>query len=92
MNKQTVSPPNFNQDDLTQLFNYPAIGELFSDGNSHRLDEFRQKLNHTRQNLERIIRYGKRDEAESARQALQAVEVTLEFLQTLQNTRLSNQK
>lgn len=92
MNKEINNNTEFNQDDLAQLFNYPSIGELFGDGNGGRLDSFRQKLNITRESLDRIIRYGKRDEAESAAQALRAIEVTLEFLQTLQNLRLSNQK
>lgn len=92
MNKQTKNNSEFNQDDLAQLFNYPSIGELFGDSNGGRLDSFRQKLNITRESLDRIIRYGKRDEAESAAQALRAVEVTLNFLETLQKMRLSNQK
>lgn len=92
MNKQTQNNSEFNQDDLAQLFNYPSIGELFSDNNGVGLNSFRQKLNITRENLERIIRYGKKAEADSAAQALRAVEVTLEFLQTLQKMRLSNQK
>lgn len=92
MNKQTANNTDFNQDDLAQLFNYPSVGELFSDNGTYRLDEFKQKLSKTRENLDRIIRYGKRDEAESAKQALNAIEITLEFLQTLQKLRLSSQK
>jgi hypothetical protein len=84
MNKPSVKLQDFRQGDLAQLFNYPSIGELFSDGNKHHLDEFLQKLITTQENLEKIIRTGENNEAESAKQALRAVEVTLEFLQTLQ--------
>ncbi len=73
--------------DLAKLFNYPSIGELFSGNDSRRLDEFSLKLNNTRENLERIVRYGNRDEADRATRAVRGIEVTLDFLQTLQNLR-----
>lgn len=85
MNKKLANKRRVVRDDLLKLFNYPSIGELFSEGNSQHLDEFRKKLKTACQDLEQIIRHGKRDEAESAKQALRAVEVTLEFLQTLQD-------
>ena len=81
-----------NSPDLSRLFDYPSVGELFSTGDTRRFDEFCAKLTATRENLERIVRYGTRDEAESAARAARAVEVTLEFLQNLQKMRESSQK
>jgi len=72
---------------LAKLFDYPAVGELFSDTDSHRFDEFCNKLRMTRENLERIVRYGKTDEAARATRAVRAIEVTLEFLGNLQKMR-----
>lgn len=86
------SDENRIEQDLAKLFNYPAVGELFSGNDSHRLDEFCAKLNSTRDKLESIIRYGNKAEAESASRAVKSIEVTLDFLKTLQNMRLSRQK
>lgn len=77
-------------EDLAKLFDYPSVGELFSD--TRRFDEFCAKLTATRENLERIVRYGNRDEAERAGRAVRGIEVTLEFLQNLQKMRLDSQK
>jgi len=79
-------------DDLAKLFNYPSVGELFSDTDTRRFDEFCAKLAATRENLERIVRYGKADEAERAMRGVRGIEVTLEFLQTLQKMRQNAQK
>jgi hypothetical protein len=81
-----------NSDDLAKLFDYPSVGELFSTGDTRRFDEFCAKLAATRENLERIVRYGSRDEAERASRAVRAVEVTLEFLQDLQKMRQTSPK
>ena len=79
-------------EDLAKLFNYPSVGELFSGGDSRRFDEFCAKLTATRENLERIVRYGSRDEAASATRAVRGIETTLEFLQNLQKLRLAEKK
>jgi len=79
-------------DDLAKLFNYPSVGELFSGNDSRRFDDFCAKLTATRENLERIVRYGKPDEAERAMRGVRGIEVTLEFLQTLQKMRQDAQK
>lgn len=92
MSSQLVKKQDFKQDDLINLFHYPTIGELFSDGNSQRLDELRQKLDNLREDLERIIRHGKPDETQSAIEAIRAIEVTLDFLQTLQEIRPFHKK
>jgi hypothetical protein len=77
-------------EDLSKLFDYPSVGELFTD--ARRFEEFCGKLNSTRDNLERIVRYGTRDEAEKAARAARAVETTLEFLQHLQKMRQNSGK
>lgn len=73
--------------DLSGIFDYPAIGELFSTSDSRRLDEFKAKLSSTRQELDRIIRHGKTDEAERAQRAARGIETTLEFLTDLESRR-----
>jgi hypothetical protein len=75
--------------DLAKLFDYPAIGELFSETDTRRLDAFRARLAATRDELERIVRYGAAAEAQSATRAARGIEVTLEFLDRLQQMRLS---
>ncbi len=79
-------------EDLAKLFNYPSVGELFSGTDTRRFDEFCAKLGATRENLERVVRYGTRDEAERATRAVRGIEVTLEFLQTLQKMRQNSQQ
>jgi len=81
-----------NSEDLAKLFDYPSVGELFSTADSRRFEEFCSKLNATRESLERIVRYGTRDEAERAARAVRAIETTLEFLQNLQKMRKTAQK
>jgi hypothetical protein len=79
-------------EELAKLFDYPSVGELFSGSDTRRFDEFCAKLEATRENLERIVRYGKADEAERAGRAVRAVDVTLEFLQDLRQIRQNSQK
>jgi hypothetical protein len=74
---------------LAQLFNYPSIGQLFDDASLQRLDDFRARLSGTRENLERVVRYGSRDEAGKAEKAVRSIQITLEFLDTLKKMRLS---
>lgn len=81
-----------NPPDLSKLFDYPSVGELFSTSDTRRYDEFCAKLTATRENLERIVRYGSREESESASRAARAVQVTLDFLNTLQQMRQDAQK
>ena len=81
-----------NSEDLAKLFDYPSVGELFSTGDMRRFDEFCAKMTATRENLERIVRYGTQDEATRAVRAIKAIETTLEFLQNLQKMRQSSQK
>ncbi len=80
------------EDDLSKLFNYPSIGELFDDGDLHLLNDFRSRLSGTGENLERLIRSGSRTEAESAEKAANAVKITLGFLDTLEKMRAAEKK
>ncbi|HQU82900.1 MAG TPA: hypothetical protein PKY59_07235 [Pyrinomonadaceae bacterium] len=94
MENYSNKTPNQNEkaelsrEEMEKLFNYPSIGELFSEADPRRLNDFFARLSATRENLERVIRYGNRDEAERASKAANAVSVTLEFLQNLQKMRL----
>lgn len=82
----------FNQEDLAQLFNYPSIGQLFSETETAKLEDFFARLTATNENLERVIRYGTKSDAEQASRASQAVEITLEFLRSLKEMRTANKK
>lgn len=74
---------------LAQLFNYPSIGELFDDVSLQKLDDFRARLSNTRESLERVVRYGSRDEAEKSEKAVRSINITLDFLDTLQKMRVA---
>lgn len=82
----------FNQEDLARLFNYPSIGQLFSENETGKLEDFFHKLTATDENLERVIRYGNKSEAEKAARASQAVKLTLEFLRNLKEMQTTNRK
>ncbi|MBA3692817.1 MAG: hypothetical protein H0X15_07620 [Acidobacteria bacterium] len=82
----------FNQEDLAKLFNYPSIGQLFSEKEIGKLEEFFARLTVTDENLERVIRYGNQSEAEKATRASQAVKITLEFLRNLKEMQTANKK
>lgn len=99
---QKVNSPNeawisglqseFNQEDLAHLFNYPSIGQLFSEAEIGKLEDFFAKLTATDENLERVIRYGNKSEADKAARASQAVKMTLEFLRDLKEMQTANKK
>lgn len=82
----------FNQEDLAKLFNYPSIGQLFSEEEFGNLEKFFAKLNATGDNLERVIRYGNQSEAEKAARASQAVKITLGFLRNLYEMQTAEKK
>ncbi len=77
----------FDEEDLAQIFNYPSIGELFEDSDSKKIEDFRSRLSRTSENLERVIRYGNREESERAARAVRAIRITFDFLKTLQTMR-----
>lgn len=74
---------------FAQLFNYPSIGELFDDVSLQKLGDFHSRLSGTRENLERVVRYGNRDEAGKAEKAIRSIQITLDFLDTLKKMRLA---
>lgn len=74
-------------DELARLFDYPAVGELFSDSDPRRVDDFCAGLEQRRADLERLIRRGTRDESDRATRAVKGIDVTLEFIRDLQNRR-----
>ncbi len=73
--------------DLTSLFNYPALGQLFDGADARPLEEMRARLARTRQDLERVMRQGSKEDAERAARAARAVELTLKFLADLEQLR-----
>lgn len=73
----------FNQEDLAKLFNYPSIGQLFSENETGKLEDFFAKLTATNESLERVVRYGNKSESDKAAKASRAVKMTLEFLRNL---------
>ena len=82
----------FKLEDLAKLFNYPSIGQLFSEDETGRLEDFFAKLYVTNENLERVVRYGNQSEAEKAARASRAIKITLEFLRSLQQMQTANKK
>jgi len=82
----------FDQEDLAKLFNYPSIGQLFSEEEIGNLEKFFAKLTVTDENLERVIRYGNQSEAEKAARSSQAIKITLEFLRNLNEMQTANKK
>lgn len=91
-NETAQQSADFDSEDLAQIFNYPSIGQLFDDSDSQSIEDFLKRLSATRENLERIVRYGSRDEADRADKATRAIQITLDFLKTLQKMRLEQKK
>lgn len=79
----------FSAEDLAKLFHYPSIGQLFSGSDSTAISEFKSRMVSTRDQLEKIIRHGSREEADKAGAVIKSVDVTLDFLSSLQKMRLS---
>lgn len=82
----------FSPEEVAKLFNYPSIGQLFGENETGKLEDFFAGLNATNENLERVIRYGNKGEAEKAGRASEAVKITLEFLKNLEERRTKEKK
>lgn len=82
----------FSAEDLAKLFHYPSIGQLFSGSNSSAMDAFKSRLVSTRDQLEKIVRHGNRDEADKAGVVVKSINVTLDFLSSLHEMRLSEKQ
>ena len=73
--------------DLSSVFNYPSLGQLFDADDTRPLEELRARLQRTSQDLERVVRQGPKTDAERASRAARAVAVTLRFLDDLEQLR-----
>lgn len=79
----------FSAEDLAKLFHYPSIGQLFSSSNSSEIEAFRSRLISTQDHLEKVVRYGSREDADRANIVIKSIGVTLDFLSSLQEMRLT---
>lgn len=73
--------------ELSSIFNYPSLGQLFDGADARPLGEMRERLARTGQDLERVVRQGPKEDAERAARAARAVGVTLKFLDDLDRLR-----
>jgi hypothetical protein len=78
----------FSAEDLGKLFHYPSIGQLFSGSDSAAIGEFKARMISTRDQLEKIVRHGSREDADRAGIVIKSINVTLDFLSSLQEMRL----
>lgn len=73
--------------DLSSIFNYPSLGQLFDGADARALEEMRARLARTNQDLERVVRQGPKEDTERAARASRAISVTLQFLSDLEKLR-----
>ena len=73
--------------DLSSIFNYPSLGQLFDGADTRSLEEMRARLTRTSQDLERVVRQGPKEDADRATRATRAVSATLKFLSDLEGLR-----
>lgn len=73
--------------DLGALFHYPSLGPLFENGGEPDLRAMRERLQRSSEKLDRIIRQGSKDEADSAARANRAIAATLELFAALEDLR-----
>lgn len=79
----------FHTADLARLFHYPSIGQLFGESNTTAMGEFSSRMITTRDELEKIVRHGSREDADKAGVVIRSINVTLDFLTSLQEMRLN---
>ena len=72
------------------LFIYPSLEKLFDSGQIQNISEMKEKMNLTIGELERIVLRGTKEEAEKASKIIKAYQITLNFLDELENLK-SNQ-
>jgi hypothetical protein len=77
----------FSAEDLAKIFHYPSIGQLFSDPTSAASDDFKSRMVSTRDELEKIVRHGSREDADKAGIVINGINVTIDFLSSLQRMR-----
>lgn len=79
----------FTAEDLAKIFHYPSIGHLFSDSNSTAIADFTSRITATRDELEKVVRHGNREEADRAGVVVKGINVTLDFIASLEQMRAS---
>ena len=78
--------------DFSSLFNFPSLGRLFEGADARPLEEMRARLGRTKQDLERVVRQGSKEDAERAARALAAYDQTLALLANLDEIRRQQQQ
>jgi hypothetical protein len=78
----------FSAEDLAKIFHYPSIGQLFSDPTSAASDDFKSRMVSTRDQLEKVVRHGSREDADKAGVVINGINVTIDFLSSLQRMRV----
>jgi hypothetical protein len=69
--------------DYPSFFNFSSLGRYFDGEDYHLLPELRARLRRTKEDLERVVRQGTRDDAERAASAASAYTVVLSLLERL---------
>ncbi len=77
--------------DLSDLYNFPSIANLFSDPDLESLQEIKKKLNSNREKLDSIIRRSSIEESQKASKALEAIQITISFLENLEENYSNSQ-
>lgn len=90
-NNSQQEMPGFSAEELAKIFHYPSIGQLFSESNSAALDDLKARIASTRDRLENIVRHGTREDADRAGVVIKGINVTLDFLLSLQKLRAGGQ-
>ena len=73
--------------DLSTLFNFPTLGRLFEGTDTQPLAEMRARLESTRQEIERVVRQGSKEDAARAARANEAYKTALSLLDKLEEIR-----
>lgn len=92
LDEGTIEALEFTAEDLAKIFHYPSVGQLFSDASSSALTDFQSRMTATRDQLEKIVRHGTREEADKAGIVVKSVNVTLDFLAAIQEIRVNESK
>jgi hypothetical protein len=79
--------PEFGTEDLVSIFHYPSIGHLFSDATSTALADFTSRMVAARDQLEKLVRHGSRQDADQAGIVIKGINVTLDFISSLERMR-----
>jgi hypothetical protein len=75
--------PTDSSTDFASFFNFPSLGRYFDGEDQSLLPELRARLVRTKEDLERVVRQGAREDAERAASAASAYAVVLSLLEEL---------